>query len=115
VVAASSRTVTVTIAAAPTSSVRLSSAKAKKAALTVGGTVSPGAASGAKVELLGLNSTPGAPTRFKDLGTVKLGTGKTKFTLHAKVKRGVRWVLQLEYIQPGQTSSFSGLRTLDVK
>jgi tungstate transport system substrate-binding protein len=114
VVAASSSTATVTVGGKPSSSVSLSSAKAKKGTLTVGGTVSPAGASGSKVELLGLNTTPGAPTRFKVLGTAKLGAGKTKFTLHAKAKRGVVWVLQLEYLPAGQASSFSGLRTIDV-
>ncbi|HEY4829245.1 MAG TPA: substrate-binding domain-containing protein [Solirubrobacteraceae bacterium] len=115
VVAASSGTATVTIAGKPASSVRLSSAKQKNGSLTVGGSASPAGASGSKVELLGLNTTPGAPTRFKVLGTARLGSGKTKFTLHAKPKRGVIWVLQLEYLPAGQTSSFSGLRTIDVK
>jgi len=115
VYAATSRAVTVTIGGKPASSVGLHSASAKKGKLTVRGTVSPAAASGAKVELLGLNTTPGAPSRFKVLGTVKLGAGKTSFTLHSAAKRGVRWVLQLEYLPAGQTSSFSGLRTVDVR
>jgi tungstate transport system substrate-binding protein len=115
VIAASSRSVTVTVGGKPSSSVRLGSAKAKKGNVTVGGTVSPAGASGSKVELLGLNTTPGAPTRFKVLGTAKVGSGKTKFTLHAKAKAGAVWVLQLEYLPAGQTSSFSGLRTIDVK
>ncbi|MBV9192889.1 MAG: hypothetical protein JO168_02010 [Solirubrobacterales bacterium] len=115
VVATSSRAVTVTIGARPASSVSLRTAKAKKGTLTIGGTVSRGAPSGAKVELLGQNTTPGAPSGFKVLGTAKLRAGKTKFTLRAKARRGVRWVLQLEYVLPAQASSFSGLRTVNVQ
>ena len=79
-----------------------------------GGTAAP-AESGAKIELLGLNTAPGRAGPLHEFGTTKLGAGKTKFTLHAKVKSGTRWVLQLEYIRPGQAPSFSGLRTVDIQ
>ena len=112
VVAASSKTVRVTIGAKPASRVSLGSVKG---ALIVSGTAAPGGESGAKVELLGLNAATGAPTRFRVLGTAKLGAGKTKLTLRAKAKKGTLWVLQLEYIRPGQAPSFSGLRTVNVR
>lgn len=114
VVAASSKTVRVTIGANPASRVSLRSVKAKKATLTVSGTAAPAGKAGAKVELLALNTATGAPTRFRVLKTAKLGAGKTKFTLNAKAKKGTRWVLQLEYIRPGEAPSFSGLRTVNV-
>jgi ABC-type tungstate transport system permease subunit len=115
VVAASSKTVRVTVGAKPTSRVSLSSVKAKKAALTVTGSAAPAGEAGAKVELLALNTTSGAPTRFKVLGTTSLGAGKTMVTFHAKAKKGTRWVLELEYVRPGEAPSFSGLRTINVR
>jgi len=114
VVAASSRTVRVTIGPRPATSVRLRSTKLKRGAVTIAGTVRPvGSSTGTKVELLALNTTPGAPARFRVLKVVRLGK-HSKFTIHAALKRNTRWILQLEYIQPGQAPSFSGLRTADV-
>jgi ABC-type tungstate transport system permease subunit len=114
VVAASSKTVKVTIGPKPTSRVSLGSVKAKAPSLTVKGSAAPAGEAGAKVELLALNTASGAATRFKVLKTTKLGAGKTKFTFHAKAKKGTRWVLQLEYVRPGQAPSFSGLKTVNV-
>jgi tungstate transport system substrate-binding protein len=115
VVPAGSRTVRVTIGPKPATSISLRSATSSKGALRVTGAFTPAALSGAKVESLGLNTTPGAPARFKVLGSTTLKTGSTKVAFHAKVKRGVRWVLQLEYLAPGQAPSYSGLRTVDVR
>jgi ABC-type tungstate transport system permease subunit len=114
VVAASSKIVKVTIGAKPTSRVSLGSVNSKKASLTVTGTAAPAGEPGAKVELLALNTATGAPTRFKVLKTTKLGAGKTKVTFHAKTTKGTRWVLELEYVRPGEAPSLSGLRTVNV-
>jgi ABC-type tungstate transport system permease subunit len=111
VVAATSRTVRVTIASAPGSSVSLSSLKTRKGGFTLSGTATPSGESGAKVELLRLGATPGAPARFTVSGSANLGAGKDKVTFRAKVRPGT-WVLQLEYVRPGQPPSFSGLRTV---
>ena len=115
VVATTSNTIKVTIAPKPISRVSLSSVKAKNATLTVKGTAAPAGEAGAKVELLALDTATGAPTRFKILNTTKLDAGNTKFTLHAKAKKSTRWVLQLEYIRPGQAPSHSALRTVNVQ
>ena len=112
VVAATSKTVRVTIGPKPASRVSLGSVKTKTGGFTLSGAAAPAGEAGAKVELLALNTAPGSPTRFKVLGTTKLGAGKTKFAFHEKVKRGTRWVLQLEYVRPGEPASFSGLRTV---
>lgn len=114
VVAAGSRTVRVTIGPRPASSVSISSLKTRKGALTVSGTATPAGGSGAKVELLRLNATPGAPLRFTVSGIATLGAGKTRAALRAKVKPGM-WVVQLEYTRPGQAPSFSGLRTVTIR
>jgi tungstate transport system substrate-binding protein len=111
VVAADSRTVRVNVGAKPSARVSLRSLKVTKGAVTVGGGVTPPGVSGAKVELLALNTTPGAPARFKVLATKKVGAGKTTVALHAKLKSQTRWLLQLVYLSPGQAPGFSGLRT----
>jgi tungstate transport system substrate-binding protein len=113
IVAATSRTVRVTIGPTPASSVRLTSFKARKGGFTLSGTATPSGESGAKVKLLRLNAAPGAPTRFTVFGTANLGAGKNKVTFHAKV-RPSPWVLQLEYTRPGEAPSFSGLRTVTI-
>ena len=113
IVAATSKTVRVTIGAKPASSISLTSVKTRKGGFTLSGTATPSGESGAKVELLRLNATPGAPARFTVFGTANLGAGKNKATFNAKVKRGT-WVLQLEYVRPGEAPSFSGLRTVAI-
>ena len=45
----------------------------------------------------------------------EVGAGKTTFTLKARLARGARWVLQLEYLQKGGSPGYSKLRTIDVK
>jgi hypothetical protein len=115
VVAATSRTVKVTIAAKPASSVKLTSVKTRKGGFTLSGAARPSGESGAKIVLLRLNTAPGAPARFGQFGkAANLGTNADKVTFHATVKRGTRWVLQLEYIRPGESPSFSGLRTVAI-
>ncbi len=114
VVAATSRTVKVTIGPKPTSGITLSSFKPRSKGFTLVATATPSGESGAKVELLRINTTAGAPARFAVFGTANLGVGKNKVTFHAKLKRPARWVLQLEYIRPGEAPSFSGLRTITI-
>jgi hypothetical protein len=48
------------------------------------------------------------------LKTVSIHRGHKQFTLHAKLKRGTRWILELKYIQKGQAAGFSKLRTIAV-
>jgi hypothetical protein len=116
IVAATSRTVNVTITPAPTSSISLHSVKGTRGGFTLAGDASPSGESGAKIELLRLSTAAGAPARFTVFGTANLGAGKDKVTFHAtKIKHGTRWVLQLEYIRPGQAPSFSALRTVAVR
>jgi tungstate transport system substrate-binding protein len=116
VVAANSNTVKVTIGPKPASSVHLTSLNAKgPGRFTLNGSAKPLGETGAKIELLVLDTAPGAPTRFRVLDTAKFGPRSTKFSFGAmKLKRGTRWVLQLEYIRPGEAPSFSGLRTVNV-
>ncbi len=54
-----------------------------------------------------------AAATFKRVGKTTVGAGKTTFTIKAKVKRGYRYVLQLEYIHTGQTASYSKLSSVD--
>jgi tungstate transport system substrate-binding protein len=81
--------------------------------ITIAGTLNPAPAeSGAKVELFALNLSSGAQ---KKITTVTVGTGKKTFTVKGKLSRGTSYVLQLEYIQKGQTSIYSSLKKLTVK
>jgi tungstate transport system substrate-binding protein len=114
--AATSRTVKVTISSKPASRISLHSVKGTRGGFTLAGNASPSGESGAKIELLRLNTTPGAPARFTVFGTANLGAGKDTVSFHAtKIKHGTRWVLQLEYIRPGEAPSFSALRTVEVR
>lgn len=103
VVSSTSRVTKATIRAAPSGHVSLESAKVKYGHLTVTGSLTP---TGGKVELLGMR-TSGAPARF---AVVAKANASGRFRLHAKVKRGVRWVLELEH-----GGSFSSLRTVTAR
>jgi ABC-type tungstate transport system permease subunit len=115
VLGSASKKVTVTVATKPKPSVSVKSVTRGKGAVTVRGAIKPkAAAGGAKVELLGLQATNGTSAKFKVLATAKVAKGKTTFTLHARLKSGTRWVLQLQNAQKHQKTSYSGLRTVDV-
>jgi hypothetical protein len=73
--------------------------------------VPPPSTKGARIELLALR-TGGAS--FKEVGHTSLGTDKTTFKIKAKLARGFRWVLQLEYVQKGHTSVYSKVRSIAV-
>lgn len=113
VVRAVSRPVKVTVAPRPASSVRLGSVKVTHGRVTAGAVVSPKPAAGAKVQLLALRTTGGSP-RFVTVASASV-KGKTKVTLHGKLARKNSWVLELVYVQRGQPSSYSGLKTVAVK
>ena len=106
-VVATSRNVKVTVGGKPATAVTLGSAKVKHGTLSLSGSVS--AAAGGKVEALALNTTAGA-ARFRVVGTAKLGAHDTKFSFHGKLSRGT-YVLAVEYLPSGQSSSLSRLRT----
>jgi len=116
VVAAQARTIKVTVGAKPSTSVSFSSLKvAKGGKVTVSGTIKPGApASGATIQVLTMKTSGGPPT-FGEKTKVKLGAGKTKFTVHFKLKTGFRYILRLVNNQTGQAPSDSGLKTVNVK
>ncbi|MGA2927235.1 MAG: hypothetical protein ABSG43_14790, partial [Solirubrobacteraceae bacterium] len=116
VLGVTSHAVKVTVAAAPGASAGLRSLKVKNGSLKLSGTVKPAApAGGATVELLALKTTAGAPASFDVAARVKLAAGKSAFKLSARLARGARWVLALEYVRSGQPPGFSKLRVVDVK
>jgi ABC-type tungstate transport system permease subunit len=117
VVAATARTIKVTVGAKPNTSVSFSSVKVAKQGgkVTVSGTINPGAsARGATIEVLTMK-TAGAAPQFGEKTTVKLGPATTKFTVHLKLKTGNRYFLRLVNKQTGQSPSDSGLKTVNVK
>jgi tungstate transport system substrate-binding protein len=115
VIATTFRTVKVTVAAKAPSSVTLGSVRVKSGAVTVSGSVKPAAAAGGvKVQLLGLR-TAGVGAHFAVVASTTVRKGKSKFTLHAKLKRGYRWVLELKSTPNASPASLSKLRTVAVK
>ena len=115
VLGTTSATKKVTVQPAPHASAKLSSVKVSNGNVTVRGSVFPKPTTGgAKLQLLALNTAAGSPDRFRVFKTVSIGRGHKQFTLHAKLKRGTRWILELKYIQKGQASGFSKLKTIAV-
>ena len=103
VLATTSRTVKVAVGPAPAASVKLRSLKVTNGSLKLAGTVKPApSASGASVELLALNTTAGRPDSFRAIAHAKLAAGETTFALKARLARGARWVLALEYLRAGR-------------
>jgi len=94
----------------------------KSGAATVSGSLAAGPdVSGAYVRLLGrhtksLKGSKKATTTgpFSRLSKLTIAKGSTKFTFHVQLKRGYRWALKLEYIQPGHKASFSKQSSIDV-
>ncbi len=94
----------------------------RRGKLTVTGRLRPApTAKGAVVELFAARgealgharSSAGiTPGRF---ASARVAIGRTKFTLHAKLRRGYLWVLQLEYLRRGTASIFSRLSAVDVR
>jgi ABC-type tungstate transport system permease subunit len=117
VVAAPERTIKVTVGGKPNTSVSFTSVKVAKTGgkVTVSGTITPGApASGATIEVLTMRTSNGTAA-FGEKTTVKLGAGNTKFTVHFKLKTGLRYYLRLVNQQTGQSPSDTGLKTINVK
>ena len=114
VLATTSAAKKVTVKPKPQASAKLGSVKVSRGNVTVRGSVFPKPTVGAKLQLLALNTAAGSPDRFRVFKAMRIGRGK-QFTLHAKLKRGTRWILELQYVQKGQASGFSKLRTIAVK
>jgi len=114
VLASTSATKKVIVKPKPHASAKLGSVNVANGNVTVRGSVSPRPTSGAKVELLALNTAAGSPDRFRTIKTATVRRGNNQVTLHAKLKRGTRWILELKYIQKGHASGFSKLRTIAV-
>jgi ABC-type tungstate transport system permease subunit len=89
----------------------------KKGKVTVTGTLKPAPrTSGAKIELVALRTVSKKKSvHLKQVAKTSLGKGKTTFTIGTKLKRHARWLLQLEYVQKGQTTTFSKVRTVTVR
>jgi ABC-type tungstate transport system permease subunit len=114
-VVAGAQTVNVSVGAPSASGASLRSAHARKRRLTISAAVTPAASSAeAKVVVLGVNTTQGAPAILQVLGHVTLTPGQTTVTLHLRAKRNTQWLLQVAYVQPGQASSFSSLKAVAV-
>jgi ABC-type tungstate transport system permease subunit len=126
--AATSRPVNVTVPPNSTT-VGFKSVKVRHGKLTISGKLSQASgAGGATVKLFALRTAAlsgshsvrrivrvRADVSFPRVGKTSLGAGKNKFTIKAKLKRGFRYVLQLQYAPKGAPSSFSKLKTVAVR
>jgi ABC-type tungstate transport system permease subunit len=90
-----------------------------KGAVTVNGNLgAPAAVKGAKAELFAMRtgrlsgSGGSGPTHL--VGTAAVPVGAKTFKINATLARGYNWVLQLEFIQPGQPTVWSRVRSLAV-
>ncbi|MBV9414196.1 MAG: hypothetical protein JO363_04380, partial [Solirubrobacterales bacterium] len=87
-VVADAHTVNVSVGAPSATGASLRSVHAGKGRLTISAAVTPAASSGgAKVVVLGVNTTPGAPAILQALGHVTLTAGQTTVTLDLRAKR----------------------------
>lgn len=115
VTAAHSKVVKVTVGAASADHVTLGSVKVRHGRVAVTAKLSPAAPAGARVELLALRTSAGARDRFVRVAGGSTRSGVRTVSLHATLKRGYRWVLEISYTAAGQPSSFSKLRAVSVR
>jgi ABC-type tungstate transport system permease subunit len=123
VVAATIRPVRVSVAPRDPAGVRISSLKVKNGAFTISGVVSPTPTTGGTVvSVLGLDvgtipttskSSDAAvaavgSVHFGSVDTVKLRAGAAGFTVHGRLRRGQRWILQLQYAAGGSAGTGYG-------
>jgi hypothetical protein len=110
--------VTVTVPAG-SSTVRFAATTVVRGALTVNGTLgAPAAVAGAKAELFAMRtgrlSGGGGSGPFHMVGQKTVPVGATTFKIQANLTRGYNWVLQLEFLQPGQSPVYSRVRSVAV-
>jgi hypothetical protein len=99
----------------PTSSgatVRLFALKIGKVKVTT--TRKKGAKKGKQSVRLIANASRKRHAKFKQVARTKLKQGKTRYTIKHTFARGHRYVLQLEFVHKGQTSTFSKYKYLNV-
>jgi tungstate transport system substrate-binding protein len=85
----------------------------KKGAASVSGKLSPApTAKGATVELFAINLNTG---KEKEIGHVAIKAGKNSFTVKGKLALHTGYLLQLAFVQKGQSSLYSALKKARVK
>jgi ABC-type tungstate transport system permease subunit len=121
VLGATSGNVNVTVTAASVaSSVSFTKDTVKSGKLTVTGKFAPSpTVKGSLVELFGrrtavLKSGKKVKLSLKRLVKLSVAPGTKTFTIHAKLTRGYKWQLQLEYHQSGHKAVYSKLSSLNV-
>ncbi len=118
---ATSGNVNVTVTAASVaSSVSFTKRTVKSGKLTVTGKFAPSpTVKGSLVELFGrrtavLKTSKKVKGSLKRLVKLSIAPGTKTFTIHAKLTRGYKWQLQLEYHQTGHKAVYSKLSSLNV-
>ncbi len=102
--------------------------KVNKGHLTLTGALSQApSGSGAQVTLFGVRTVKlgksskakraaaNVSAAFPQIAKTTVKSGVKTFTIKAKLKRGFRWALELEFVQTGQPASFSKSRTIAVR
>jgi tungstate transport system substrate-binding protein len=126
VLSTTTRSTRILVPSRSTGSVTAKSVKVSRGRLTVGGTVGPApTAAGTKVELLALDvgalagarktafTAASSSVSLRVVATATVPRGAKKFTLHARLRRGQRWALQLGYLPGGGVAAaFGGIRTV---
>ena len=68
-----------------------------------------------KTKATRLRADAASAGRFKKVATTTIAAGKTTYTIKHTLTKGHKYVLQLEFVHTGQTSSYSGYRYVTVK
>ncbi len=103
--------------------VSLKNASVRNGALSLSGSIAAAPnVSGAYVRLLGRRTQAltgskkkTAGKTFSRISKLTIAKGSTRFAFHVHLRRGYKWALELEYIQPGHKASFSKQSSISVR
>jgi ABC-type tungstate transport system permease subunit len=115
VAAGTSASKNVTVASTKGPSIKLKKLKVKRGTVTLSGTLgsAPRGKSGS-LRLFALTTNQAKSPRFKRVAKLTIKTGHRVFSIKHRFKRGHRYVLQLEYVHSGQSTTFSKYRYVNV-
>jgi tungstate transport system substrate-binding protein len=110
------KTVTFKLGAKPTTSVSRDSTTVSGQFVKVPATVKPrAAAKGGTVKLLVLKATNPAKPQFNQKDKAEVRKGKNTATLKTKLSGAGHYLLELQYVSKGSTSSYTTLRGVTIK
>ena len=110
------KAVTFTLGATPTTSVQRTSTKVSGQTVQVAASVKPTPATkGGIVKLLVLKATNPAKPQFNQKAKASIKKGKKTASLKAKLSGPGHYLLELQYVSKGSTSSYTTLRGVTIK